>query len=147
MQIAKSILLTFTLLGLIKDVDGQPGLNEKPNIIVFFTDDQGYGDVGCYGAEGIETPNFDQLARDGIRFTDFYVPATVCTPSRAAILTGKYPKRVNLHESVIFPFSQNGLAPKEITLAEMLKDQGYSTSCIGKWHLGQDLNLYYFTDK
>lgn len=136
MQVAKSILLTFTLLGLIKDVDGQPGLNEKPNIIVFFTDDQGYGDVGCYGAEGIETPNFDQLARDGIRFTDFYVPATVCTPSRAAILTGKYPKRVNLHESVIFPFSQNGLPPKEITLAEMLKDQGYSTSCIGKWHLG-----------
>lgn len=109
---------------------------KSPNILVFFTDDQGYGDLGVYGAVGFETPNLDQLASEGILFTDFYVPSTVCTPSRAALLTGKYPKRVNLHESVIFPFSSHGLAQKEITLAEMLKERGYITACIGKWHLG-----------
>ena len=107
-----------------------------PNIVIFFTDDQGYADVGAYDAVGFETPNFDNLANDGIRFTDFYVPATVCTPSRAALLTGKYPKRLGLHNAVIFPYSENGLEPKEYTLAEMLKTQGYTTSCIGKWHLG-----------
>jgi len=109
---------------------------KKPNIIIFFTDDQGYADVGCYGAEGFKTPNFDQLASEGIRFTDFYVPATVCTPSRAGLMTGRYPKRANLHEAVLFPFSENGLSPEEYTMAEMLKENGYSTACIGKWHLG-----------
>lgn len=110
--------------------------DKKPNIIIFFTDDQGYADVGCYGAEGFKTPNLDKIAGEGIRFTDFYVPATVCTPSRAGLLTGKYPKRVNLHEAVLFPFSDGGLSPKEYTMAEMLKDNGYETACIGKWHLG-----------
>ena len=70
---------------------------EKPNFIIIFTDDQGFGDVGCYGAKGFKTPSFDQMATQGVRFTNFYVPATVCTPSRAALLTGCYPKRVNLH--------------------------------------------------
>ncbi|UCS92108.1 sulfatase [Echinicola marina] len=107
-----------------------------PNIIIFFTDDQGYADVGSYGAEGYETPNFDELAANGIRFTDFYVPATVCTPSRAGLLTGRYPKRSDLHEAVLFPYSEGGLAPEEYTMAEMLKASGYTTSCIGKWHLG-----------
>src|SRR5699024_6457705 len=74
--------------------------------------------------------------KEGLKFTDFYVPATVCTPSRAALLTGKYPKRVGLHEAVLFPYSEDGLVPKEYTLAELLKDNGYSTSMIGKWHLG-----------
>lgn len=110
--------------------------DQKPNIIVFFTDDQGYADVGCYGAEGFETPHLDQLAKEGIRFTDFYVPATVCTPSRAGLLTGQYPKRVNLHEAVVFPFSEHGLEPEAYTMAEMLKENGYTTACIGKWHLG-----------
>ncbi|WP_242130851.1 sulfatase family protein [Aestuariivivens marinum] len=108
----------------------------KPNIIIFFTDDQGYADVGVYGAEGFETPHLDALANDGIRFTDFYVPATVCTPSRVALLTGKYPKRVNMQEGVLSPYSTSGLDPNEYTLAELLKDNGYTTSCIGKWHLG-----------
>jgi arylsulfatase A len=107
-----------------------------PNIIIFFTDDQGYADLGCYGAEGFETPHLDQLASEGIRFTNFYVPATVCTPSRAGLLTGRYPKRSNLHEAVLFPYSNGGLSAKEYTMAEMLKEVGYSTSCIGKWHLG-----------
>ena len=110
--------------------------DEKPNIIIFFTDDQGYADVGIYDSEGFETPGFDKLANDGIKFTDFYVPAAVCTPSRAALLTGKYPKRVNLHKGVLTPYSNTGLSPSEYTLAEMLKDNGYTTSCIGKWHLG-----------
>ncbi|MFK5974609.1 MAG: sulfatase [Flavobacteriaceae bacterium] len=108
----------------------------KPNIIIFFTDDQGYADLGCYGAEGFSTPHIDQLAEEGIKFTNFYVPATVCTPSRAGLLTGRYPKRSNLHEAVLFPYSDHGLPLSEYTMAEMLKDKGYTTSCIGKWHLG-----------
>jgi arylsulfatase A len=112
----------------------------KPNIIIFFTDDQGYGDVGCYGASTFKTPHLDELAANGIRFTDFYVAASVCTPSRAALLTGKYPKQVNLHESVIFPYSEHGLDPKETTLPEILKTVGYSTAMIGKWHLGHSSN-------
>ena len=108
----------------------------KPNIIIFFTDDQGYGDVGCYGGEGFKTPNLDALASNGIRFTDFYVAASVCTPSRGALLTGKYPKQLDLHKAVIFPYSKNGLSPVETTLPEILKEQGYSTAMIGKWHLG-----------
>ena len=108
----------------------------KPNIIIFFTDDQGYGDVGCYEGKGFKTPNIDELASNGIKFTDFYVAASVCTPSRAALLTGKYPKQVNLHEGVISPYSTHGLSPKEITLPEILKPAGYTTAIIGKWHLG-----------
>ncbi|MFV0346681.1 MAG: sulfatase [Bacteroidales bacterium] len=108
----------------------------SPNIIIFFTDDQGYGDLGCYGATDIKTPNIDGLAENGIKFKQFYVPASVCTPSRAALLTGKYPKRVGLHKAVIFPYSTHGLAPEEVTIPEFLKPLGYSTACIGKWHLG-----------
>ncbi|MBN1340396.1 MAG: sulfatase [Bacteroidales bacterium] len=110
--------------------------SKQPNIIIFFTDDQGYADVGCYGAVGYETPNIDQLASEGIRFTDFYVPATVCTPSRAGLLTGRYPVRSGLHEAVLFPFSEGGIPEEEYTMAEMLRDNGYKTICIGKWHLG-----------
>ncbi|MCY4161636.1 MAG: sulfatase [Flavobacteriaceae bacterium] len=109
---------------------------EKPNIIIIFTDDQGYADLSSYGATEYQTPNIDELANNGIRFTNFYVPATVCTPSRAALLTGRYPIRANLHEAVLFPFSKTGLLPEEYTMAEMLKDVGYQTACIGKWHLG-----------
>ena len=130
----KKLLILFIILiaGCTKKEDAKL----KPNIIIFFTDDQGYADVGVYGAEGFETPHLDRLASEGIRFTDFYVPATVCTPSRAGLLTGRYPKRANLHEAVIFPFSEHGLSPSEYTMAEMLKDAGYTTACIGKWHLG-----------
>ena len=111
-------------------------LEERPNIIIFFTDDQGYADVGVYGSKGFNTPNLDKLASEGIMFTDFYVPATVCTPSRAGLLTGKYPKRLDMHQGVLSPYSQTGLSTSEYTLAELLKDNGYTTSCIGKWHLG-----------
>ena len=128
-------LISFTISAFLNN-NGNTKNTPKPNIIIFFTDDQGYADLGCYGAEGFETPHLDQLASEGIRFTDFYVPATVCTPSRAGLLTGRYPKRSNLHESVLFPFSVGGLASKEYTIAEMLKGSSYTTSCIGKWHLG-----------
>ena len=112
-----------------------------PNIVIIFTDDQGYGDVGCFGAEGYETPHLDKMAEEGMRFTDFYVAAPVCTPSRAALLTGCYPKRVGLAHRVLFPFSEHGLNPDEVTIAEMLKEEGYATACIGKWHLGHTPNL------
>ncbi len=133
---SKYTVVLIAFLGLLFQNCSSKIIETKPNIIIFFTDDQGYSDVGCYGAEGFETPNFDKLASEGVRFTNFYVPATVCTPSRAALLTGKYPKRVGLHEGVISPYSTHGLDPKEYTLAEMLKDNGYTTSIIGKWHLG-----------
>lgn len=108
----------------------------RPNIIIVFTDDQGYGDLGSYGATGYETPHFDRMAREGVKFTSFYSAAPVCTPSRAALLTGCYPIRVGLGHRVLFPYSVTGLDPDEVTIADMLKPHGYATGCIGKWHLG-----------
>ena len=129
-------MLVFLLVSISSCTQKDNTTESQPNIIIFFTDDQGYADLGTYGAEGFETPNLDRLAAEGIRFTNFYVPATVCTPSRAGLLTGRYPKRSNLHEAVLFPYSEGGLSPNEYTMAEMLKEGGYTTSCIGKWHLG-----------
>ena len=107
----------------------------SPNIVLIFTDDQGYGDVGCYGAQGFRTPNLDRLAEQGMRFTDFYVNCPVCSGSRAALLTGCHYQRVSV-PAVLFPRNRNGLHPDEITVAEVLKTKGYATACIGKWHLG-----------
>ena len=84
---------------------------EKPNFIIIFTDDQGYNDLGCFGSERIKTPNIDQLAKEGRKFTNFMVASPVCSPSRAALLTGSYPKRVGLHKHVLFPTSNYGLNP------------------------------------
>ena len=109
---------------------------KKPNFIIIFTDDQGYGDLGCFGSTKIKTPNIDRLAKEGRKFTNFMVASPVCSPSRAALLTGCYPKRVSMHQHVLFPSSQKGLNPKEHTIADHLKDQGYATACFGKWHLG-----------
>jgi len=109
-----------------------------PNVIVIYADDLGYGDLGCYGSPTIRTPNLDKMAAEGLRFTDFYSGAEVCTPSRAALLTGRYPLRSGMAGArrVLFPNSHGGLPPAEVTLAESLKDAGYATSHIGKWHLG-----------
>ena len=107
-----------------------------PNVVLIFADDQGYGDLGCYGSETIRTPNLDRLAREGRKFTSFMVASSVCSPSRAALLTGCYPKRVGMHRHVLFPTSTTGLAPAEHTLADQLRGQGYATACFGKWHLG-----------
>ena len=134
------ILATFTIIPFVL---GQTNISERPNIVIIFTDDQGYADVGVYGAQGFATPNLDRLALEGRRFTSFYVGASVCSPSRAALLTGCYPQRVGIDGFVFFPTrgenagpGPNGLHPNEITIAEMLKEQGYTTGCVGKWHLG-----------
>jgi len=107
----------------------------KPNVIIIFTDDQGYQDLGVFGSPGIKTPNIDRMAGEGMRFTEFYSASSVCTPSRAALLTGCYPGRVG-GLGVLFPRDQKGLNPKETTIARMLKANGYATACVGKWHLG-----------
>jgi arylsulfatase A-like enzyme len=108
---------------------------DKPNFIIIFADDQGYQDVGCFGSPNINTPNLDRMASEGMKFTDFYSAASVCSPSRAALLTGCYPPRVSITK-VLFPRDNIGLNPKEITIADTLKARGYSCACIGKWHLG-----------
>ncbi|MCP4784782.1 MAG: sulfatase [Fuerstiella sp.] len=112
-----------------------------PNIVLIFCDDLGYGDLGCYGSTKNRTPHIDQLASDGMKFTDFYSSSPVCTPSRASLMTGCYPRRVGMHEDftghwVLIPRSRRGLNPEEVTVAEALKSKGYSTACVGKWHLG-----------
>jgi len=112
----------------------------QTNVVVIFADDLGYNDLSSYGAPLIQTPNLDAMASNGIRLTNFYVPHSVCTPSRVALLTGRYAPRTNLFK-VIFP-NANGLGAEEVTIAEAVKNVGYTTACVGKWHLGdkpQDL--------
>ena len=108
----------------------------KPNFVIIFADDQGYGDLSCFGSKTIDTPNIDRIGKEGRKFTSFMVASPVCTPSRAALLTGCYPKRVGMHQHVLFPSSTKGLNPNEHTIADHLKGQGYATACFGKWHLG-----------
>ncbi len=108
----------------------------SPNVVLLFTDDQGYGDLSCYGHPTIHTPHIDALAAGGAKLTQFYVASPVCSPSRAALLTGCYPKRVSMHEHVIFPDYDYGLHTDEVTLADLLAGEGYATGCFGKWHLG-----------
>ncbi len=117
---------------------------QLPNFIIIFCDDLGYGDIGTYGSKINRTPNIDRMAEEGMKFTSFYASASVCTPSRASILTGCYPQRVDMAEarpdgfrSVLLAQSQKGLNPRETTLAEILKPKGYATACIGKWHVGE----------
>jgi arylsulfatase A len=129
-------LILFFLLILIIHVSAQRNADEKPNIIIIFTDDMGYGDLSSYGHPLIRTENLDQMAREGVLLTSFYVAASSCTPSRAALLTGRYPLRTGLPH-VIFPAEDKGLPASEITIAEVLKEQNYRTMCVGKWHLGQ----------
>ncbi len=107
---------------------------KPPNVVFIYADDLGYGDLGCYGGE-IQTPHLDGMARDGMRFTNFYSANPVCSPSRAALLTGRYPTRVSVPR-VLFPYDTTGLPDSETTIAQMLKAKQYKTMCIGKWHLG-----------
>ena len=113
---------------------------DRPNVILVVCDDLGYGDLGCYGSAVNDTPFLDRMAREGIRFTDFYSAAPVCSPSRGALLTGCYPKRIGFDSfegrGVLFPGDPVGLHPDEVTIAKVLKARGYSTKLVGKWHCG-----------
>ena len=112
---------------------------QKPNIVVIFCDDLGYGDLSCFGHPTIRTPNLDRMAAEGQKWTNFYVGASVCTPSRAALMTGRLPIRNGMMSAtrrVLFPNSKGGLPASEVTIAELLKTQGYATAAVGKWHLG-----------
>jgi arylsulfatase A len=108
---------------------------QPPNIVIVFTDDQGYADVGVYGAKGVRTPNLDRMASEGVRFTDFYVAQPVCSASRAGLLTGCYPNRIGV-TGALTPWDEHGLHESEVTLAELCKSRGYATAVYGKWHLG-----------
>lgn len=115
-------------------------VDRKPNFVVIFTDDQGYGDLSCFGGKHVSTPRIDRMASEGSRLTSFYVAAPVCTPSRAALMTGCYPKRIDMatgsNFGVLLAGDTKGLNPDEITIAEVLKPAGYKTAIFGKWHLG-----------
>ncbi|MEM1442903.1 MAG: sulfatase-like hydrolase/transferase, partial [Verrucomicrobiota bacterium] len=109
---------------------------DRPNIVIIFIDDQGYYDLGCYGATEVKTPRIDELAAGGIRLTDYYAAAPICSPSRAGLLTGAYPRRIGMETWVQRADSTRGIHEDEVTLAELLRDNGYATACIGKWHIG-----------
>ena len=138
-----SLRSSFRLLAFVAALIGSqatPVLAAEPmkqNIVYILADDLGYGDLGCYNPQSkIPTPNFDRLAKEGVRFTDAHSPSAVCTPTRYALLTGRFAWRTRLQRNVIGPFSQPLIAERQLTVASMLRDQGYATACIGKWHLG-----------
>lgn len=128
----------FLVLGLISCGEKKAPVKEEersPNIVLIFTDDQGYQDVGVFGSPNIKTPNLDQMAADGVRMTNYYAAQAVCSASRAGILTGCYPNRIGIHNA-LGPGNTHGINDTETTLAEMLKEKGYATAIYGKWHLG-----------
>ncbi|MEM0993791.1 MAG: sulfatase [Bacteroidota bacterium] len=127
-QISALLLLTACVLL-------QAQQSKLPNIIIVYADDLGYGDLSCFGAKDIATPNIDRLAQEGIQFTDFYSASSICSPSRAALMTGRIPQRMGIH-AVFFPESFTGMPTDEITIADLLKRRGYATAHVGKWHLG-----------
>ena len=138
MKKLKTLLFAFLILSL-QDAIAQ-GAAKSPNFIVIFTDDQGYGDLSCFGHPSIKTPNIDRMAYEGQKWTNFYVAANVCTPSRFGLLTGRLPVRAGMEgpdaRRVFFPDSEGGIPETELTIAELLKTKSYKTACIGKWHLG-----------
>lgn len=109
-----------------------------PNLLFILADDLGYGDLGCQGCDDIRTPHLDRLAREGVRFTDFYANGAVCTPTRAAFLTGRYQQRLGLEDAVTYQEMGRGLPEQGETLADGLRRSGYATALVGKWHLGYD---------
>ena len=125
---ALALFYSFLLVGYAKPA-------ALPNLVIIFTDDQGYADVGVFGAHGFQTPNLDRLAAQGRIFRNFHVPQPVCSASRAGLLTGCYPNRIGIH-GALGPGSRTGISDQEVTLAELLKTKGYATAIFGKWHLG-----------
>ena len=133
-----SLSFLFVILYMLSACSSKPQSEARlalPNIVMIYCDDLGYGDLGCFGNEVIRTPNVDRLASEGMKFTEFYSASPVCSPSRAALLTGRIPQRMGIN-SVFFPRSFTGMPVEEITIAEVLKDKGYATGIVGKWHLG-----------
>jgi arylsulfatase A len=126
------LLLSLSLLCL----GGFTSAAEKPNIILFYIDDMGWGEIAPFGHETNQTPNLDRMAAEGLCLRQYYTSNTACSPSRAAMLTGTHAGRIEMDGTVNFPADNWGLNPTEITIAEMLKEQGYATGCFGKWHLG-----------
>ena len=134
-NLSLSILILFIAGCKHKAENEVSGEGEPPNIVLIFTDDQGYQDVGVFGAKDIPTPNLDKMAGEGVKLTSFYAAQAVCSASRAGLLTGCYPNRIGIHNAFM-PDSKIGLNPTETTIAEMLKSKGYATGIFGKWHLG-----------
>lgn len=135
---ARFLILCFIFCGCHnqkEDVNNNSQAKKRPNFILIITDDQGYGDLSSFGATDIETPHIDKLAKEGRKYSRFYVPQSQCTPSRAGLLTGCYPNRVGV-DWVFLPHSNTGLNPDEETIADILKPQGYASAYFGKWHLG-----------
>ncbi|QLG45770.1 sulfatase family protein [Costertonia aggregata] len=131
----KLLLLAILSLVFLSCKNELPAKNKQPNVIIVFTDDQGYQDVGVFGSPNIKTPHLDQMAKDGIKLTNFYAAQAVCSASRAGLLTGCYPNRLGIH-GAFMPNSKKGLNTTETTIAKMLKEKGYRTAIYGKWHLG-----------
>jgi arylsulfatase A-like enzyme len=139
MEMKRSLFICSLLLAVAGCGQCKESVSVLPNFVVIFCDDLGYGDVGAFGHPTIRTPELDRMAAEGQKWTSFYVGASVCTPSRAALLTGRLPIRSGMcsdRRRVLFPDSGGGLPETEITIAEALRDLGYSTGCVGKWHLG-----------
>ena len=137
MKTSQYLIILLVLFLMASCAESKKNVTEgrRPNVIIIFTDDQGYQDVGCFGSPDIETPNLDQMAKEGAKLTDFYAAQAVCSASRAALLTGCYPNRVGIH-GALMPNYPGGLGLSETTIAEMLKAIGYRTAIYGKWHLG-----------
>jgi arylsulfatase len=133
------LILQFAILLLVFSCSAPAG-DVPPNIVLIFIDDQGYADLGCYRAKEFDTPNIDQLAEEGIRFTSFYASEAVCSASRASLLTGCYAQRVSIR-GALNPVAYTGLHPEETTIASMLRSRGYKTAIFGKWHLGHRLEF------
>jgi len=129
------VVTTLVMASAVTGLSAAP-VARKPNVVIIFTDDQGTVDVGCYGSKDLHTPSLDRLAERGCRFTQFYVAAPVCSPSRAALLTGRYPQRAQLAGNAPSHKGGAGMPAEQLTIAEMLKAAGYATGHVGKWHLG-----------
>ena len=132
-QLGYGILLAMVTGGLCVPASGAV---ERPNVIIIYTDDQGSVDANCYGASDLETPNIDRLAATGVRFTQMLAPSAICSSSRAGLMTGRFPARAGVPSNVSSEKGHAGMPAEELTIAELLKTNGYATGHVGKWHLG-----------